>query len=72
VEEAGGRGCDGSQGQGQGGQGRGSQDNRPKTYNASSKVPEMKFIPHGIGKEVRQTATYQTVKETTSTGAEVI
>jgi hypothetical protein len=23
----------------------------------------MKFIPHGIGKEVRQTATYQTVKD---------
>jgi hypothetical protein len=23
----------------------------------------MKFIPHGIGKEVWQTATYQTVKD---------
>jgi hypothetical protein len=23
----------------------------------------MKFIPHGIGKEFRQTATYQTVKD---------
>jgi hypothetical protein len=23
----------------------------------------MKFIPHGIGQEVRQTATYQTVKD---------
>jgi hypothetical protein len=23
----------------------------------------MKFIPHRIGKEVRQTATYQTIKE---------
>jgi hypothetical protein len=23
----------------------------------------MKFIPHGTGKEVRQTATYQTVKD---------
>jgi hypothetical protein len=23
----------------------------------------MKFIPHKIGKEVRQTATYQTVKD---------
>jgi hypothetical protein len=23
----------------------------------------MKFVPHGIGKEVRQTATYQTVKD---------
>jgi hypothetical protein len=61
---AGGRGRDGTRGRGRGGgQGRGSQDNRPKTYNASSKAPEMKFIPHGIGKEVRQTATYQTVKD---------
>jgi hypothetical protein len=60
---AGGRGRDGSRGQGQGGQGRGSRDNRPKTYNASSKAPEMKFIPHRIGKEVQQTATYQTVKD---------
>jgi hypothetical protein len=60
---AGGRGRDGSQGQGRGGQGRGSRDNRPKTYNASSKAPEMKLIPHGIGKEVRQTATYQTDKD---------
>jgi hypothetical protein len=70
---AGGRGRDGSQGRGQGGRGRGSRDNRPKTYNArdnrpktynaSSKAPEMKFIPHGIGKEVRQTATYQTIKD---------
>jgi hypothetical protein len=23
----------------------------------------MKFIPHGMGKEVRQTATYQTIKD---------
>jgi hypothetical protein len=29
----------------------------------SSKAPEMKFIPHRIEKEVRQTATYQTVKD---------
>jgi hypothetical protein len=60
---AGGRGRDGSRGWGRGGRGRGSQDNRPKTYNASSKAPEMKFILHGIGKEVWQTATYQTVKD---------
>jgi hypothetical protein len=60
---AGGRGRDGSQGQGQGGQGRGSRDNKPKTYNGSSKALEMKFIMHGIGKEVWQTATYQTVKD---------
>jgi hypothetical protein len=60
---AGGRGRDGSRGQGQGGRGRGSQDNRPKTYNVSSKAPEMKFIPHRIGKEVWQTATYQTIKD---------
>jgi hypothetical protein len=59
---AGGRGRDGSRGRGRGGRGRGSQDNRPKTYNPSSKALEMKFIPHRIGKEVRQTATYQTVK----------
>jgi hypothetical protein len=60
---AGGRGRDGSQGQGRGGQGRGSRDNKPKTYTVSSKAPEMKFIPYGIGKEVWQTATYQTVKD---------
>jgi hypothetical protein len=47
---AGGKGRDGSQGQGRGGQG-------------SSKAPEMKYIPHGIGKEVWQPATYQTVKD---------
>jgi hypothetical protein len=60
---AGGRGRDGSRGRGRGGQGRGSQDNRPKTNTASSKAPKMNFIPHGIGKEVWQTATYQTVKD---------
>jgi hypothetical protein len=54
---AGGRGRDGSQGRGRGGRGRGSQDNRPKTYIASSKALKMKF------KEVRQTATYQTIKD---------
>jgi hypothetical protein len=59
---AGGRGRDG-QGRGQGGQGRGSQDNKPATYTASSKAPEVKFILHRIGKEVWQTATYQTVKD---------
>jgi hypothetical protein len=37
--------------------------NKPKTYTASSKAPEMKFIPHGIGKAVWLTATYQTVKD---------
>jgi hypothetical protein len=60
---AGGRGRDASQGQGQGGQGRGSQDNKPKTYTASSKAPEMKFIPHWIEKEVWQSTTYQNVKD---------
>jgi hypothetical protein len=60
---AGGRGHDGSQGQVQGVQGRGSRDNKPKTYTASSKALEMELIPHRIGKEVRQTATYQTVKD---------
>jgi hypothetical protein len=63
---AGGRGRDGSQGQGQAGRGRGSQDNKPKTYTTSSKALEMKFIPHGIRKDDRQTATYQTVKDYTS------
>jgi hypothetical protein len=29
---------------------------------SSSKTPEMKFVPHGIGKE-RQTVTYQLVKD---------
>jgi hypothetical protein len=29
-----------------------SRDNKSKTYTASSKSPEMKFIPHRIGKEV--------------------
>jgi hypothetical protein len=57
-----GRRGNGSQGRGQGGRGRGSQDNKPKTFTASSKAPEMKFIPHGIGKEVWQTATYQNDK----------
>jgi hypothetical protein len=54
---------DGSRGRGRGGQGRGSRDNRPKTYNASSKAPVMKFLPNRIGKEVWQTATYQTIKD---------
>jgi hypothetical protein len=53
--QPGGGGRDGSQGQGRGGRGRGSQDNKPAL--------EMKFILHGIGKEVWQTATYQTVKD---------
>jgi hypothetical protein len=60
---AGRRGRDGSWGQGWGGQGRGSRDNKPKTYAGSSKALEMKFIPHRIGKEVQQTATYQTIKD---------
>jgi hypothetical protein len=60
---AGGRARDGSRGQRQGGRGRGSRDNKPKTYTTSSKAPETKCIPHGIGKEVWQTATVQTVKD---------
>jgi hypothetical protein len=43
-------------------QGRGSRDGKPKSNTGSSKAPEMKFVPHGIGKE-RQTVTYQTVKD---------
>jgi hypothetical protein len=39
-------------------------DNKPiKTYTPSSKASEMKFLPQRIGKEVRQTATNQTVKD---------
>jgi hypothetical protein len=41
---------------------RGSQDGKPKSITGSGKAPEMKFVPHGIGKE-RQTVTYQTVKD---------
>jgi hypothetical protein len=59
---AGGRGCDGLRGRGQGSQGRGSWDQKPKNCTMSKKAREMKFLPHKIGKEVRQTATYQTVK----------
>jgi hypothetical protein len=44
---------------------RGSRDNKPKTYTASSKALEMNFTPHRIGKEVWQTATYQTIKDYT-------
>jgi hypothetical protein len=42
--------------------GRGSRDGKPKGNTGSNKAPEMKFVPHGIGKE-RQTVTYQMVKE---------
>ena len=43
-----------------GGQGRGRfQDNKMKS---TSKELEMKFFPHGIGRE-RQTVTYDTVKD---------
>jgi hypothetical protein len=45
-----------------GNRGRGSQSGKPKNHTGSSKAPEMKFVPHGIGKE-RQTVTYNTVKE---------
>jgi hypothetical protein len=51
-----------SSGQNGGKPGRGSQNGKPKNHTGSSKTPEMKFAPHGIGKE-RQTVTYQTVKE---------
>jgi hypothetical protein len=58
---AGGRGRS-SSGQHVGNRGRGSKNGKPKSHTRSSKTPEMKFVPHGIGKE-RQTVTYQTVKE---------
>jgi hypothetical protein len=32
-------------------------------HRKQQKAPEKKFIPHGIGKEVWQTATYQTIKD---------
>jgi hypothetical protein len=37
-------------------------DGKPRNNTGSSKTPEMKFVPHGIGKD-RQTVTYQTVKD---------
>jgi hypothetical protein len=58
---AGGRGWS-SSGQHGGNPGRGSHNGKPKNHTGSSKTPEMKFVPHGMGKE-RQTVTYQTVKE---------
>jgi hypothetical protein len=51
-----------SSGQHGGNRGRGFKNGKPKSHTGSSKTPEMKFVPHGIGKE-RQTVTYQTVKE---------
>jgi hypothetical protein len=59
---AGGRGRDGPRSRGRGGRGRGSRDNKPRSSTVSSKTPEMKFVPHGIGKD-RLTASYQTVKD---------
>jgi hypothetical protein len=54
----------GRQGRGyRGGRGRGRfQGRRNWSTSASSKQPEMKFFPHGIGRE-RQTVTYDTVKD---------
>jgi hypothetical protein len=45
-----------------GNRGRVSQYGKRKSQTGSSKTPEMKFVPHRIGKE-RQTVTYQMVKE---------
>jgi hypothetical protein len=58
---AGGRGRS-SSGRSGNNRGRGSRDGKPKSNTGSNKAPEMKFVPHGIGKE-RQTVTYQTVKD---------
>jgi hypothetical protein len=35
---------------------------KPRNNTGSNKTPEMKFVPHGIGKD-RQTVTYGTVKD---------
>jgi hypothetical protein len=43
-------------------QGKPSQHGKPGNNTGSNKTPEMKFVPHGIGKD-RQTVTYQTVKD---------
>jgi hypothetical protein len=43
-------------------QGKPSRDGKPRNNTGSGKTPEMKFVPHGIGKD-RQTVTYQTVKD---------
>jgi hypothetical protein len=40
--------------------GKGNRDGKPRNNTGSNKPPEMKFVPHGIGKE---TVTYQTVKD---------
>jgi hypothetical protein len=42
--------------------GKPSRDGKPRSNTGSNKTPEMKFVPHGIGKD-RQTVTYQTVKD---------
>ena len=56
---------DNGRGQGQGGQGyRGGQGRFQgnKSKSTGSKTLEMKFFPHGIGRD-RQTVTYDTVKD---------
>jgi hypothetical protein len=42
--------------------GKPSQDGKPRSNTGSNKTPKLNFVPHGIGK-VRQTVTYQTVKD---------
>jgi hypothetical protein len=43
-------------------QGKPSRDGKPRSSTGSNKTPEMKVVPHGIGKD-RQTVTYQMVKD---------
>jgi hypothetical protein len=42
--------------------GKPSRDGKPRNNTGSIKTPEMKFVPHGIGKD-KQTVTYQMVKD---------
>jgi hypothetical protein len=58
----GGRGQSSSGQNGNNRAGKGNRDGKPKSNTGRSKTPEMKFVPHGIGKD-RQTLTYQTVKD---------
>jgi hypothetical protein len=48
-------GCNGNN------RGKPSQDGKPRNNTGSNKTLEMKFVPHGIGKD-RQRVTYQMVK----------
>jgi hypothetical protein len=59
---SGGRGQSSSAGRNGNNRGKPSRDEKPRNNTGSSKTPEMKFVPHRIGKD-RQTVIYQTVKD---------